>query len=222
MSEPAAVAARSALAAEGFTRVSLVRHRAGGAVRVYGLRAQRNCSSSCGGFRGGRTDALARTAGVLPGVLEGTSTGVLRAGGQVCSRPRRAAARSAPPPRPRTHLQPRRSARMLAPVARTTVAHGCCAYGSTRARAEWGDARVCVGDAPRRGTRRAHIWVLPSDTTPPICAQVRRVPDGDGWHAAGLHAVRDGARPPATPRRPPQPGLGVLEGTLRYSRELQG
>jgi hypothetical protein len=43
-------------------------------------------------------------------------------------------------------------------------AHGWCAYGSTRARAEWGDARICVGDAPRRGTRRAHTWVLPSDT----------------------------------------------------------
>ena len=114
---------------------------------------------------------------------------------QVCSRPRRKAARSAPPPRPRTRLQPCRSARMLAPVARTTVAHGWCAYGSTRARAEWGDARVCVGDAPRRGTRRAHTWVLPSDTTPPNCAQVRRVPDGDGRHAAGLRAVRDGVRP---------------------------
>ena len=147
---------------------------------------------------------------------------------QVCWRPRRKAARSAPPPRRRTHLQPCRSVRMLAPVARTTVAHGWCAYGSTRARAEWGDARICVGDAPRRGTRRAHTWVLPSDTTPPNCAQVRRVPDGDGRHAAGLRAVRDGVRPPAATRLSALPNRDslLLAGTPgvppRHPRESVG
>jgi hypothetical protein len=44
ISEPAAVSerARSALAAEGFSRASKARHRAGGAVRVYGFGAQRS------------------------------------------------------------------------------------------------------------------------------------------------------------------------------------
>ena len=61
----------------------------------------------------------------------------------------------------------------------------------------------------------AHIYILlrlriPSATVsaavaarPPrdcgaraVVAQVRRVPDGDGRHAAGLRAVRDGVRPP--------------------------
>jgi hypothetical protein len=57
MSEPAAVAAMSALAAEGFSRVSIVRHRAGGAVRVYG----------------GTSRVLRGTARVLRGTARGTT-----------------------------------------------------------------------------------------------------------------------------------------------------